>query len=723
MWDKSQHDPHQGRVKMLLCFGGAWQAIVPAIRQIADPYDAVLVFDVAGEIRQMGFDQGTPGYHAISPRQQDQIGVLVDALDETDHPEAKLVAERLRGQEGDPERGMGQVPGLGWMALTRELDEVHRTYQDLFGYLRTLCSGTIRSCDVHVFRGTGGGSGRGAGRLLMKELRDAFATYAPGATLSIRHFTADGAAWIGCGLRVERNGATGAANIYADAVSDPYRKPTENQRWNLCTFPAVGTDKVLRDRLALETAAMLLSPKFYDEMERTGSNENVQPGRRGNIYIYQFSHFGAVKVEDLMAAVAVGYISPLQELTNGNLTASSSAIRRIFARSELLDSPRREIDQILEDARTTRGGDGRFLEELLGVGAFNASAATVIEMTDGVDVQAEEMLDALRSNAADVRRFIVDAHILSDRLSSEIQSAQSAEIVARRKLKNAEDVVHSHWRFIFGSFVDQALSPRSWSLWIEGSKARLRKLRMAAERARKLNEEYTHTHERVEALKRFRDLLARKLGDQIDHIRTAIAVLNRYVQLGTAPEGIRLRPIDEVLMDLLVSASMGNKKLIEHTLLSAVESVSIDLLARQIFKYYLRQPADAGTLARLLDEGTPLFLGTSWGQVDRTKAEHRQFIFLPLSAHDLRDVKESFAILDRRTVLMPIGCGAGAFVGGGMVFYAHDEEDVVTPFYQMLLTEMAKDATDLALSLVPGEPLLPDPRPVAEQSRRRSARR
>jgi hypothetical protein len=707
-WSASKSVKNGGNVRIAFILGGAFQTIARNLNQIADmPYDMIVVADVEGEINQIGLPPGRKGYILISPKGKDQIGVLIDALgNDGMPPEAKLVSVKLRGREADPQRGMGQIPPLAWVAMERNKAEIKRALERVVEELKLKAGGTIVNCTVHAFRGMGGGFGRGSGRWFVNTFRSVFKSKSPQSSLSIRHYLADGLSWIGCGGRIAKNGATGAAEFLSDMLHDPCRQPHENQGALLVTIAPVQKDKEKRDVLVSEIATMILCRTFYDALERTRSNDAMCE-LLGNCYIARFAHFGRLPETDLTASVAVQYLPQLTALvdTDPSDLCTPSPIRQLVPNSGTTSSPSRTVDAVMDDVRAMRGQYERFLEELLG--AYTADASILAERIDTSGrLQADDLIKVDTADTADIKQFLADVPLLEKLIANALTVTTGKSRKAAKRLADAELLIRSHCRFTYGNWMDKLCSWRSWILLLDTRLKRERKIGIVAGKARKANESKVLADAETEALKTFRNRVNENRTRLVMQINDAKTALEHIQNRGTAVDGVSLLPLDDVLPDILWAGGMdGNvETYMVPVLEDAVAALSIETIARHIFGYAKTGTITPRVLANLISAAMPEDIGTEWGSLDRSTLGREHTYFLPVSEEDLGLLQEEFRRIDPDAQLMRI---KRPFVGGVQVQKRVTENDVVTPTYVEEIAEMGKDEGDLALSWVPGSP---DPR-------------
>ena len=722
LWKKSQNVPLEGHVRAALIVGGTYQSaarrlneIVYVARQNEDTaqknieFHGILLWDVAEEIEASGVNGNQPHVFIISPSEAMQTGYIIKQLVGMG-PKARLLSKALEDRESDAAWGAGQIPGIAWTELQLERKQAEGVIENMVTYLRALAGGTIIRLELHVMYGTGGGAGRGAFRDLTQIFRNEFARQAPTAALAIRLYSVDGASYQGCGTYVELNGATGASQIVSDLIKDPLKTTQENTRCYFLTLPHDGTDRARRNVHVRETTAMMFSPEFHYHCESTGSNRSLTEGAVGKADMIRFTHFGRVGPNVLVSTPAAVYEEGLRNLLNADSTALATPVKKLDALASLTDSPQRSVAAVMNDIKSTKGADERFLDELPGV--FAASATVYAELTNGQRIQAVEICERPLETAKDLYQFMADAPMLDALLSVQINQLTVKERKLDRKAKKVAGKVKSVYNGIYGSWWDnfgdklKALPRRFLG---DSRSKRERTLQNIAEQTRTTNEELALVRAQLTALKELQLRLEHRQQNVVNHIRRAATVLGKISSRAQKIDGVYVQPIENRLIDLLWAAGLPDTQDIEVILLSCIEAVSIETLARYIFGYTDRMTPDAMSLANLIRRKVPEDIGTNWGNHDRSEAKPEIFLFVPLRKQDRQELQQAYKRIDGRVKIVQVGCGAGVFVGGAQRLKVEDFDDIITPFYRELMITKAENPEDFVRACVPGAPLWFDP--------------
>lgn len=713
----------QGKVRAAVFIGGTFQMVARHLSDISGlPFHATFLADVADEIRQAGVQVNHRGVYVVSPDQYDQIGKLIDALKEERFPIARAVGNALSGQESDSGKGMGQVPAIAWMAFTRQKASLNQAADNFWKFLRTLAGGYVKEAELYVFYSIAGGTGRGAFDLVLSSLRQAYAQNAPNAALSIRDVVVDGGSYLGCGDKVEYNGATGAAQILSLVYGDTRRQAHENRMFNLVTLPIVGTDKARRDNLVRQTVAMLMAPGYRQQNERIGANMSTTTLRKtGKMWSHRFAYLGQISFNDIVAGVAAKYEPLLKQLlSNEHEVGNPTPMRRVYGLPSTSASPEQSVDQVIEAHGQSGGTIGALVSAL--IGQYQAQATVYAELLTGGELQGHEVIERELVTTTDVRRFLADERLLATLMTQAINKAAKAERVARAKTLRSQKLAQSHATFIYGGLLEKLMSWRSWGMFFDRKSTQVNKLRYSAAKAREAAETYAQAQAQHEALRTFRDQVIAKAQGVYQQIRQAISALGKLSYQGTAIDGFTIKPLDQRLTDILWSAALPELEELSFVLSSCVDALSVDTVARRMFGYAERAEADVNVLAALLERAEPDYIGSQWGQLDRTADDKRRdYTFLPLSDHEIEGVQKAASRFNAFLTIVRVSCGAGAFAGASSVYQVRDDNDVVTPHYKRLLTEMASDPSGalLALSCVPDADLRPEPtKLVKKQSKK-----
>lgn len=698
-----------GEITIVFGIGGAWKAFVAgAFNIVTTPPDLVVYYDVAGEVATSGLNLTRPDVFVISPDPAYKVGDLVDALMQDQNADAKLIGKALYGHEPDSDRGMGQTPALGDQALKMELPQVRSIFNsNILSYIRQVCNNVPRKIYVYVFYGTGGGTGRGVSRRLLAEFRRSLHEGAPEASVTIRRFVLCGECWHNCGEFIEGNAATGAAQELADAIDDPYRTPKENQATHMMAIPLAGTDDKLRNLLVDQLGAMLFSSTgFMEEIERRLANDMTRMDL-GGMLRWHSVHYGEVDRLSLAATVAQQYQPGLLELIDSDHAdlGSPTPIRTISTSADTTDEPRRSVEQVQEDLASPGGRDERFLRELLG--EYHATATVHAELLgDQGKMKATEMIAGDLTSMRDIRLRLANLFMLADMLPPLIQTAVVEEGMARIRAQDAETLIRSHWKFLYGTFFERLRAWRSWQMATQGEDDRQERLKNAATQAREERQKLSLIQAQVAALKQFRDSVLGATSDLRSSIRGAWDVLRQIAEQGNIMRGIDVGPIDDRIVDLLWASGLPDASTrVADLLLAGIKSASTDVLAEKIFGYRGRTPADPKVLAYLANTSLPKYVAPPVGGKDSSHQRVRRFMFVPLAEGDLVAFQQEMAKIDRRLRVFPIGCGAGVFIGGLEVHWVEGDDDIVTPRYLSVIKALQADPTKFALACVPGVPL------------------
>lgn len=720
LWKKSQSVPLEGRVRAAIIIGGSWQSaarrlneIVYVARQNDDTvqksidFNGILLWDVAEEIEASGVNGNQPHVFIISPSEAMQTGYIIKQLAGMG-PKARLVSKALEDRESDAAWGAGQIPGISWAELQLEREQAEEVVENMVTFLRALAGGTITRLELHVMFGTGGGAGRGAFRDLTQIFRNEFAKQAPTAALAIRYYPVDGASYQGCGSYVELNGATGASQIVADLIRDPFKTTQENTRCYCLTLPHDGTDRNRRNMHVCETTAMMFSPEFHHHCESTGSNRSLTEGAVGKADLIRFTHFGRIGPNVLVSTPAAVYEEMLRNLLNAEATALATPVKNLDPLASLTDSPQRSVAAVMSDIKNTKGADERFLTELPGV--FAASATVYAELTNGQRIQAMEICERLLETAKDLYLFLSDAPMLDAMLSVQINQLTVKERKLDSKAKKLAGKVQNHFNHIYGTWLDKVKSlPGTWQLIGSSRSKKERVLQNIAEQTRAANEKLALVRAQLTTLKELQMRLEHRQQNVISHIRQVATVLNKVSSRAQKIDGVYVQPIENRLIDLLWASGLPDTQDIEVILLSCIEAVSIETLARYIFGYTDRMTPDAMTLVNLIRRKVPEDIGTNWGNQDRSEAKPEICLFVPLRKAERLELQQAYRRIDGRVKIVQVGCGAGVFVGGAQRLKVEDFDDIVTPFYRELMTTKAETPEDFVRACVPGAPLWFDP--------------
>lgn len=703
--------PQNKHVRIAVFAGGSWQPYAAQFAQIGAGrlYDVLIVFDVRFELERAGITpEAISGLFTFSPLAPDSIGVLVDDLGSMKDPNAQRIADHMRGKEASAQWGMAQVPAFAWKALMRANDPtitggktVGQQLEDVMEYATYVAGGAIVSGEIHLFYGTGGGAGRGAGAELLEMVCEAFSRRAPSAVVSKRVYVMDGHSFLRCGNRVDRNGATGAAQILCEVTHTPHRRVGYDERFNLCSLPLVGADREARNLYVREFGATISSRVLYEAIESQGANDAVNL-EYGNVIVLQPSFYGRINRNDLIATAAHRYSDEIKGLVveDRRSLKAPEPVREIIAAANLTAHPPRDPEQVGRDLAEV-GLLPHLTEELLG--RYQAAASVNAILPTSLSKGAAILLDSELRTMDDILQVLANGQHLSTLIPLAINKAKRARARAAKSAAQRDSYTISHLHFIYGTSAQRWCAWRSYTLIAESSSRRVRELVNAAKRSRKAREEAALAAEGEAALNNFWDYLNQVIENIRQQLHDTSAALSQLAKQGTMIEGLNLLPLKDILLDLLRASSFQNHS--EHrladVLLSAVQTVPVDTLARQVFSYTRPSPASPQFLAELLLNAQPEAVATDFGGLNRSQSNKRVFYFLPLTDADLREVQEAINQLTQGIRIAPIGKGGGMCVVKQDVYWVETEGHVITPLYKQLLEEMAKDSTDYALSMTP----------------------
>lgn len=709
MWTKSVNQPKNGQVRAAVIIGGTYQSAARHLPEISGvPFDAILVSDVKEEVKQAGIDLSQPGFFSISPKDTDQIGVLISSIGRQKDRVSQLIYEALDGQESDATEGLAQVPAIGREALLRQCDVARATIREFWNYLRTVAGGAITKCEIYMFVSLAGGTGCGQWLLMDSLLREQFPEHAHNATLSLRYVFTDGGSYLGCGPRVENNGAAGAARVLAKVYNDRDKGDNENTFYHLMTLPLVGTDKMARDLYVRQSVAMLMSPDYRGMNARIGANQSTTTRQKtGKMFIHRFTHFGEITEVDLIASVARRFKPDVESLLATDVAGEGTPMSELFATTTLVRTPTRTVKSIIADRLAGRGHVKGLVGEM--EGDWEATGTAYLKLQTGSDTLAITIIKRDLNTSGEFRRYLVDDLQLAQLVDTAINKSEGDLRKAKARYVKAQKLMRSHWDFIFGTFFDKLMKFQSWPLWIERKSKRVDQLEIAAEKCRDAKEEVALCEAALNAIQDFRKQLAARTAGVHSDIRKAISRLNEVTLRGTAIDGVDVMPLDTRLTDILWATSLPDTEDLEAILASCVSALSADTIARLIFGYVDKSPATPTILASIIRKATPIHIGTEWGQMSRNGQSGRVYVFVPMSSDDIEELQKAYHRLDRRVQIAKVSCGASAFVGGAVVYTVNADQEVVTPHYDTLLQTMMKDPSSLALSCAPGEPMRPDP--------------